>query len=455
MKKIKIYFFVSLLFLAKVLMAQDRPVSIGLAGHAVNFSTDKYFENWQWGVGKILLGIPISEKLTVSPAFAFGSAKINQINSSAFWDLDASLQYALTKTKLQPYLTVGAGANRFEKNTYGTFNGGVGVNYWLSENFALTAQTTYDATPKFDDYWHNTLGLKFRLKSGPKDSDKDGIADDKDACPSVKGVSSANGCPDADGDGVKDSDDTCVNEKGTAATMGCPDNDGDGVANAEDNCPEVFGKTELKGCPDGDGDGVADKDDACPSVKGVIKFNGCPDSDGDGTADNNDKCPNVVGNVANQGCPDGDGDGVSDEQDKCPTQAGTIANNGCPEIKDEEVKQIESKLNLAAKKIQFETGKAVIRQVSYQDIDEIVAIMNQYGWTRFRIEGHTDNVGDAAKNKVLSDNRATAVKDYIISKGINSERLTTEGFGSQKPIASNSSVNGRAQNRRVEIHLEQ
>jgi OmpA-OmpF porin, OOP family len=439
-------------------MAQQRPLSVGVSTHFINLTPDQYFpsEFWQIGIAKVSLGIPLSDRWSLSPAFAFGNAKTSiSMGKSSYWDADLSLQYALTQTKLQPYISVGGGANHFNDNTYGTINAGLGLNYWITNGFALTAHTSFDATPSFTNYWHNSIGLAFKFKGGPKDSDKDGIPDDQDACPTVKGVATAQGCPDADGDGIKDSDDLCPKEKGTAAAKGCPDSDGDGIANAQDECPTEAGKAELKGCPDRDGDGIADKNDACPTEKGTAQFNGCPDTDGDGIADKDDKCPTERGTAASQGCPDRDGDGVVDSQDSCPDQAGTAANKGCPEIKAEEVKQIETKLNMAAKMIQFETGKAVIRPVSYKEIDEIVSIMNQYGQTRFSISGHTDNTGNAANNKTLSDQRATAVKEYIVSKGIAVNRLDAAGFGSDKPIATNATPAGRAQNRRVEIHLAQ
>jgi OmpA-OmpF porin, OOP family len=437
-------------------MAQQRGVSVGVASHFINFTPDQYFpsEFWQIGIAKVSVGIPLSDRLSISPAFAFGNAKIpGGLDKSSYWDVDASLQYALTQTKLQPYISVGAGANHFGDKTYGTVNAGLGLNYWITNGFALTAHTSFDATPSFTNYWHNSIGLAFKFKSGPKDSDRDGILDDQDACPKVKGTAAAQGCPDADGDGIKDSDDLCPNEKGTTATQGCPDKDGDGVADSKDACPDKAGKVENGGCPDSDGDGILDKNDTCPNEKGTAQFNGCPDTDGDGIADKDDKCPSEKGTAANQGCPDSDGDGIVDSQDKCPTQAGTAAMQGCPEMKAEEVKQIETKLNMAAKLIQFETGKAVIRQVSYKEIDEIVSIMNQYNQTRFNIEGHTDNTGNAANNKTLSDQRANAVKEYITSKGIAASRLDAAGFGSDRPIATNATAAGRTQNRRVEIHL--
>jgi OmpA-OmpF porin, OOP family len=444
-------------FIALTGMAQG-PVTVGVASHFTNFTTDKYFpaENWQIGVARISVGLPLSERLSYSPSFAFGFAKApGASDKNSFWDFDfLSLQYTLTKTKLQPFLSAGAGVNNFDKTIYATYNAGLGLNYWITENFALTAQTNYDAVPGFENYWHNSIGLTFKLKSGPKDADKDGVPDMQDACPSVKGLLSMQGCPDTDGDGIADKDDACPNEAGTVATKGCPDADGDGVANAQDNCPNNAGKPENGGCPDSDNDGVLDKDDSCPQVAGVKSLAGCPDTDGDGVADANDQCPTVKGTI--NGCPaDRDKDGVPDADDNCPDVVGTIANKGCPEIKEEEKKQLETKLNMAAKLIQFETGSATIKQVSYKEIDEIVTIMNQYPASRFNVEGHTDNTGNATNNTVLSGKRAEAVKLYIAGKGISELRLNAAGFGSSRPIATNGTAAGRTQNRRVEIHLAQ
>jgi outer membrane protein OmpA-like peptidoglycan-associated protein len=304
-------------------------------------------------------------------------------------------------------------------------------------------------------YFHNAYGLLFRFgKSGPKDSDKDGVTDDKDLCPQQAGTLATNGCPDKDGDGVKDSDDLCPDAAGTLATKGCPDKDGDGVTDSNDNCPDLAGVAKFNGCPDSDGDGVPDKDDACPNEKGLASLKGCADRDGDGVADKDDKCPELAGVISLNGCPDKDGDGVTDSEDGCPDVAGIKSNKGCPEIKAEEVKSIENKLNISAKRIQFETASAKIKTASFAEIDQIVSVMNQYSFTQFDIEGYTDNTGKLETNKSLSQQRADAVKDYIVGKGIATNRLFATGYGPDRPIATNNTAAGRAENRRVEIHLK-
>lgn len=233
------------------------------------------------------------------------------------------------------------------------------------------------------------------------------------------------------------------------------DQDGDGILDKDDECPTVAGPVENKGCPwgDRDNDGILDKDDKCPDVAGPAANKGCPweDKDKDGVLDKDDKCPTVAGPKENAGCPwpDTDGDGVLDKDDKCPKVKGTLANNGCPEVTTEVIK----KLNDFSKSILFDTSKATIKEESNAKLEEIVKVMNEYNTANFKLEGHTDSTGNAAKNLQLSKDRAAAVKDYLIAKGISAERLSSEGYGITRPIASNKTVEGRAQNRRVEIIL--
>ena len=205
------------------------------------------------------------------------------------------------------------------------------------------------------------------------------------------------------------------------------------------------------GAKDTDKDGIPDKDDACPDVAGPKEFNGCPDTDGDGVPDKDDKCPDVAGPAENGGCPwpDTDGDGVLDKDDLCPEVAGPASNKGCPEPDEKEQKQ----LNQYAKTILFDTGKATIKFQSAEVLNQIINVLKKYPNSRFRIEGHTDSTGKKQKNIELSQNRADAVKIYLIQGGIASNRLESQGFGPEKPIASNKNKKGRELNRRVEINL--
>ncbi len=350
----------------------------------------------------------------------------NGVDDLSYYGIDGTIKYNfLENTTIDPFLGVGGGYTWIDEVGAGTVNGTAGLNIWFNENIGLTVQTAYKHA--FEDYldthFQHTAG--FSIRFGGTDTDGDGIYDKDDACPEVAGLEAFNGCPDTDGDGIEDSKDSCPNEAGSA---------------------------ELNGCPDADGDGIADKDDKCPSVAGLKALGGCPDADGDGVADGDDKCPNTSGPAANSGCPwpDTDGDGVLDKDDKCPDVKGTVANNGCPEAPSEVV---QAKLNEYAKTILFDSGKSSIKSQSESVLNDIVKILKEYPTAKFTVEGHTDSAGSAKLNQNLSESRAAAVKDYLTSHGIDQFRLSSKGYGEDKPIASNKTRAGRAQNRRVEINL--
>ena len=227
-----------------------------------------------------------------------------------------------------------------------------------------------------------------------------------------------------------------------------PDTDGDGVSDKNDLCPNVKGLAAFKGCPDTDGDGIADSKDTCPNVKGSADHNGCPDTDGDGIIDSKDSCPNVKGLAAFNGCleQDTDGDGIVDSKDACPNVKGIAKYDGCL-LSKEEKKVIED----ASAHIYFETGSSTIKKVSYPDLDRLAAILKKHPEVKARVEGHTDSSGNAEKNLALSKARAASVKKYLIEHGEKEDHITSEGYGSSQPVASNDTKAGRAKNRRVGI----
>ncbi|GAA4233433.1 OmpA family protein [Postechiella marina] len=349
----------------------------------------------------------------------------NDVDDLSYYGLDATIKYNfLEGTTIDPFVGLGGGYTWIDEIGAGTLNGTLGFNLWFNENIGLTVQTSYKHA--FEDYldthFQHAVGLS--IKFGGTDTDGDGIYDKDDACPDVAGLEAFNGCPDTDGDGIEDSKDSCPNEAGTA---------------------------EFNGCPDSDGDGVADKDDNCPSVAGLKALAGCPDADGDGVTDADDKCPNVAGPAANKGCPwaDADNDGVLDKDDKCPKVKGTVANNGCPEV----TAAVQATLNEYAKTILFDTGRSSIKSQSEAVLNDIVGILKEYKTATFTVEGHTDSTGSDKTNQKLSESRANSVKDFLVSHGISTSRLSAVGFGEAKPIDSNRTRAGRANNRRVEINL--
>ena len=165
-----------------------------------------------------------------------------------------------------------------------------------------------------------------------------------------------------------------------------------------------------------------------------------------------DLCPIQPGPITNAGCPvaDRDNDGVNDEIDQCPDVPGQ-APTGCPKRVLVEVKgsQIEIK-----EKINFESnGSAIAGGLSFEIIDQVAQVFKSNPGIRVKIEGHTDSSGAADYNLKLSDSRANAVRKALISRGIEADRLEAIGYGESKPISSNSSSKGRAQNRRVEFNI--
>ncbi|HET7734072.1 MAG TPA: OmpA family protein, partial [Paludibacter sp.] len=204
-------------------------------------------------------------------------------------------------------------------------------------------------------------------------------------------------------------------------------------------------------------DNVPDYLDLCPNTpaeaRAFVDKNGCTlDTDGDGVPNYLDKCPGTPvearGAVDQNGCPrDTDGDGVLDYQDNCPKIPGTVSNKGCPEIK----KEIKKLFQKALQGIQFETGKYIIKPVSFQILNQIAAVLVANPTYLIEVQGHTDNVGKPAANMTLSENRANAVKEYLIKKGVAATRMTSHGYGDTMPVASNKTTKGKALNRRVEF----
>jgi len=431
---------------------QNNPWVISIGVNAVDFYPSHFEKNDVPGLGDHFdeffnVGdhyniLPSISKITVSKyladGFSFEAAgslnkisKIgdNSVNDLSYYGLDGAIKFDLNKiigdtSWFNPYASIGGGYTWLDNLGTGTLNGSLGINFWFSDNLGLNIETKLKETfeSSIEQHFQHSLGLV--VKFGGTDTDGDGIYDKFDACPEVFGLAEYKGCPDSDSDGIIDS---------------------------EDACPNTAGLATLNGCPDADEDGIADKEDACPNAKGTKANNGCPDKDGDGLVDKNDGCPQVAGPTANKGCPwpDTDGDSVLDKDDNCVNEAGPASNNGCPEITPVEV----AKLDELFKTVYFESGKNLFKKTTPVKLDEVAEIMTKYSTAKFNISGHADSTGSKKSNQELSESRAVAVKDYLVSKGVSSSNLAAKGFGEDMPIASNNTKSGRSQNRRVEVKL--
>ena len=347
-----------------------------------------------------------------------------------------------------------------------------------------------DGVSDNDDECPNLAGNVANNGCPNDDTDDDGIPNDLDRCPTVAGPATNGGCPevDGDGDGVPDNLDKCPNVYGSKNTLGCPDSDEDGVPDNTDQCPNIKGSALNNGCPndnaDSDNDGIPNNIDQCPDVFGPASNNGCPtptqptqptntqptttqptrpttptpvpvtppvdvDTDGDGVLDRYDNCPRRPGLEIYGGCPDTDGDGIDDSRDNCPTAAGPVDTGGCPNVAASD-RRI---LDIAMRSVQFQSARAEIKSESFVYLTQIAEIMKRYPDFDLSIEGHTDGQGDATTNQRLSETRARACYNFLISSGVDANRMTYVGYGESRPIATNQTVSGRTLNRRVEFAL--
>ena len=121
--------------------------------------------------------------------------------------------------------------------------------------------------------------------------------------------------------------------------------------------------------------------------------------------------------------------------------------------KDIRMKKIEVGNKIVLNNIFFDFDKATLRTESAAELDRLATMLTDIPTLKIEISGHTDNIGSAAYNKTLSQNRAKAVVDYLVKKGIAADRLTYKGYGFDQPIASNDTETGRQQNRRTEFKV--
>ncbi len=289
------------------------------------------------------------------------------------------------------------------------------------------------------------------------DDDNDNVKNRDDACPTQGGKVDAKGCPikDQDKDGIEDSADKCPTVAGAASAQGCPDQDGDGVQDSADKCPTLKGPADRNGCPDTDGDGLDDSADKCPNEAGPVDRQGCPvkDADKDGIEDAQDSCPNEAGIPELKGCPakDTDKDGVADHLDNCPNEAGPADNQGCPAKQKQLVVIKQDRIDIKDK-VYFDSGKATIQKRSNTLLDQMANVLTQHPEiVKVTVEGHTDDSGSAETNRTLSQQRAEAVRDYLVKKGVPAARLEAKGFGPDRPVQPNTTAEGRTANRRVEF----
>lgn len=361
---------------------------------------------------------------------------------------------------------------------------------------------------EFDDC-PDTPGIPSTIPgcNGCPDTDGDGLCDELDACPDEPGPIENDGCPiiilDRDGDGILDVDDDCPDTPGVASSIpgcnGCPDRDGDGVCDEKDECPDEFGSVANNGCPE-----IADNCTDIQAIKDALK-NVLFEYNSDKLTESSKEELNKIAPLLTSSkiknphwLIEGNTDNKGSQAYNLPLSekraeavkayletrgvpgsimktigfglALPITSNETPEGRARnrrvEIKYADSNFQPAAievnddcanvqiadlaKMIYFKTGTYTLVDASKASLDVIAQYMIIADGV-FEVQGHTDSVGSDASNMTLSQKRAQAVVDYLISKGVNGSNLKAVGYGESQPKFDNNTADGRAQNRRIEI----
>jgi outer membrane protein OmpA-like peptidoglycan-associated protein/opacity protein-like surface antigen len=366
--------------------------------------------------------------------------------------------FLVTEGTWMPWVSVGAGVTRWDvrdlrgEDSVGLWPDGTGRSVFDEDGARvdghgvnLTAILGVGTAIAVSERWSFDLGVRYNYLLG---QDKDMV-----------GMSSFWGADHVDANKA-----IVEGLVGVTFKFGSTDKDGDGIPNKHDQCPEepedFDGFQDADGCPDhdNDGDGIPDATDQCPNeaedVDGYQDQDGCPDpdNDGDGIADHVDECPDEAedfdGFQDQDGCPDldNDGDGVLDAQDKCPnTPTGIpVDADGCPVVK-------EILEDLVLEGVNFKISSDELTPESAQVLDDVAESLQAWPDVRVEVGGHTDSTGSAEFNRELSRQRAESVRQFLIDRGVDGDRITAIGYGEDQPVADNSTPIGRAANRRVEL----
>jgi outer membrane protein OmpA-like peptidoglycan-associated protein len=284
----------------------------------------------------------------------------------------------------------------------------------------LSADTDSDRVSDYDEIFvYHTNPLK-------ADTDGDGLKDGDEIY--IYRTDPNN--PDTDGDGISDGDE--VIKYGTNPTK--VDSDHDGL----DDYSEIFKYHTNPNLWDTDGDGLSDGEEVLTYKTDPLKV----DTDGDGLSDGDE----ILKYHTNPLLADTDGGGVDDGAE---VAAGTNPNDPADDYRLKPKQQILSEIALEG--IKFKSGSAQILAGSHVVLDKVVKTLEENPGIKIEIQGHTDNTGSPDNNMTLSTERAESVKKYLMSKGIAESRLTTQGYGANKPVASNDTEEGKQKNRRIEF----
>jgi outer membrane protein OmpA-like peptidoglycan-associated protein len=334
-------------------------------------------------------------------------------------------------------------------------------------NFSFTDNLDYFISQEDDGFWNAGIGLVFTGESGSSDSDMDGLTLDQE-----KAIGTDPENPDSDGDGLIDGlefNQYKTNPLGQDSDMdGLKDNDevrnyttnpnnkdtdSDGLSDGD----EVLEYETDPLRSDSDNDGISDYDEITKTKSNPIKS----DSDDDGLKDG-DELNKYKTSIINK---DSDNDGLTDGDEifkyntnpsKEDTDEGTVSDKveidrGTNPLNPEDDVILDMSVPIVLDGVTFATGSADLTPESEFILKRALVTINVYPDMSVEIRGYTDNVGRASSNLALSERRANSVRNWLINKGVDPNRIVAKGYGEQNPIADNNSAEGRRLNRRIEF----
>ena len=461
-----------------ILFPENEFANFGFSGND-NTTFDWYKGSW---LGEAFFGFELTKALELSINGGYG-----KYAGKAYFD-DANKTFGEYETKLvpihlrlrispfdakgwNPYLYLGAGAVSYTVSTKPSIAGakatedegwaafvpaGIGAEFALTDRVLLdfslggTMTSTYDldayrsgSDDIWDSYFNASLGFSFVGENCDVDKDNDGLG----KCLEQQiGTDPMN--PDTDGDGLKDGEEY-LNYKTNPLNK---DTDADGLSDYDE--VNVHKTNPL--VADTDGDGLNDGDEVMKHKTDPLKA----DTDNDGLNDNEE----VMKYKTNPLKADTDGDGLSDgdevmkyktnplnkDTDGGSVEDGVEVKRGTDPLNaDDDVVKVGVPIILEG--ITFDVNKATIKPESEETLMKALKTLQTYPEIEVEIGGHTDSDGSAKSNLKLSQARADAVKAWLVEKGIDPKRITTKGYGEDKPIADNKTKEGKAKNRRIEF----
>ncbi|MEO8231383.1 MAG: OmpA family protein [Ignavibacteriota bacterium] len=485
-----------------ILFPENEFSNLGFSGND-NTSFDWFKTSW---LGEAFFGFELTKALELSINGGYGKyagkAYFDDVNVTTFGEYETTIIPIHLRFKVapfdvkgwNPYFYVGGGVMNFSVDTKPTNVGGkatdedgwvaiipagIGAEFALGERVLLdfslggALSSTYDldsyrsgADDIWDSYLNASLGLTFTGENCKADKDMDGLG----KCDEKKiGTDPLNA--DTDGDGLNDGEEY-LNLKTDPLN---PDTDGDGLSDGDEVMKYKTDPLKV----DTDGDGLSDGDevlkyktdplkvdtdaDGLKDGDEVMKYKTNPlkaDTDGDGLTDGDE----VMKYKTDPLKADTDGDGLTDSEEVLKHKTNPLVKDTDGGSVDDftEVKRGTDPLNaeddvvkigvpIVLEGIVFDVNKATIRPESEDKLMKALKTLTTYTDILVEIGGHTDSDGSAKSNEKLSLARAESVKAWLVAKGVDPSRISTKGYGEEKPIADNKTKEGKQKNRRIEF----